>query len=416
MKMKNSIINLTLAVVVAMGTTFTSCSSDEESFVLRSDNHLSFSYALSDENFTVCTNGDWSITSDCDWLSFSTMQGKGDGTTREKVQVTAARNISEAREGTFILHAAGKDLTIACSQEEGAPLTFAQAKLSASLSAGKSVDGISVDVPYSYGYKGQKIVLHASLSGAGAEGLSIADQTFTLESTEGTLHLYLMGAPTSSGPLVIKISSDDATANTAMLQTSVLSKVILEQHFDLMLWGGDVIGNKTGIMGTFIAGDSGKIIDSTKSPTTCKATTDGSNDLILTMAESYRQLRGFSGWDGSKIYEHPGYIKMGTASAIGKVITPALSELTDGVTSVKVTCRAAQYIAESGGKLTITVLDGGTPSINAYTYKYAGTKAGGTWEDVSFTIDGVTKKTKIQFSSQGNKRFCMDDIVISESK
>lgn len=414
--MKNNIINLALAAMVAMGSTFTSCSSDEDAFVLRSDDHLNFSYAQTDEDFTVCTNGDWSITSDCDWLSFSAMQGKGDGTTREKVVVTAARNISDAREGTFILHAAGKDLTVTCQQEEGAPLTFAQAKLTASLSAGQSAEGIFVDVPYSYGYVGQEITLHATLSGAGSEGLSVADKTFTLDGPAGTLHLPLAGTPTSSGPLVIKVSSDDATANTAMAQTSVLSKVILEQHFDLMLWGGDVIGNKTGIMGTFMAGDGGKVIDPSVKPATCKASADGSNDLILTMAESYRQLRGFSGWGGAKIYEHPGYIKMGTASAIGKVITPALGELSKGVTSVKVTCRVAQYITESGGKLTITVLNGGTPSISSYTYKNAGTKTNGTWEDVSFTIDGVTKDTKIQFSTQGNKRFCMDDIVISEDK
>ena len=51
-----------------------------------------------------------------------------------------------------------------------------------------------------------------------------------------------------------------------------------------------------------------------------------------------------------------------------------------------------------------------------YTYKNAGTKTGGTWEDVSFTVDGVNSETKIQFSTEGNMRFCMDNIIISEGK
>lgn len=414
--MNNIIKHFALAAIVAVGALATSCSSDDDPFVLRSDDNLSFSYAIEAKDFTVCTNGDWTITSDCPWLSFSATSGKGDGTTREKIEVTAERNISDAREGSFILHAAGRDLTVVCSQAEGAPLTFASSSISGSLQAGKAADEINISVPYTYGYAGQTITLHATLSGAGAAGLSVADQSFTLSSPSGTLSLPISGTPTTAGPLVIKVVSDDATANTSMVQTSVLSKVVLEQHFDLMLWGGDVVANKTGITGSFIAGDGGKVIDTSQPVATCKASTDGSNDLILTMAESYRVLRGFSGWDGAKIYEHPGYIKMGTASAIGYVITPALEGLSDGTTSVKVTCRVAQYITEKGGSLTITVLNGGTPSIDQYTYKYTPTKTTSTWEDLSFTIDGVNKATKVKFSTTGNKRFCMDDIVISEGK
>lgn len=415
-KMKTSIINMVLAALMVVGNMFVSCSSDDEMFVLRSDDNLNFSYALDQKNFTVCTNGEWSITTDCDWLSFSEMEGKGDGTTRKNVVVTAARNISEARQGTFILHAAGKDLTVNCQQEEGAPLTFGQARLTGSLQAGKLAEDVFVEVPYSYGVVGTDLTLHASLSGAACEGLSIADKTFTLDATSGMLRLLLTGTPLTSGPLIVKVSSDDATANTSLVQVTVLSKVILEQHFDLMLWGGDVIGNKTGIKGVFMTGDGGKVIDPSQPAVACKATDDGSNDLILTMAESYRQLRGFSGWDGAKIYEHPGYIKMGTASAIGHVITPALGELSKGVTSVKVSCRVAQYYKESGGTLTIKVLNGGTPSISTYVYKNAGTAKGGTWEDVSFTVNGVNSDTKIQFSTEGNMRFCMDDVIISEGE
>lgn len=414
--MKTRIFNIILVAMVALGSIFTSCSDDADSFVLRSDDNLNFTYAQDSKEFTVCTNGDWNITSDCDWLTFSVTQGKGDGTTREKVIVTADRNISNAREAEFVLHAAGKDLPVSCSQAEGAPLTLGQAKVSGSLQAGQEIDQVNIEIPYAYGYKGEELSVSATLSGAGADGIVASSKHFTLDASEGTLLLPLSGTPVTSGPLVIKIETDEPTANTVVAQTSVLSKVILEQHFDLMLWGGDVVANKAGVQGVFMAGDGGKVIDPSQPVAACKATTDGSNDLILTMSESYRQLRGFSGWGGAKIYEHPGYVKMGTASVIGRLITPALGTLSEGVSSVKVTCRVAQYNNESGGRLTIMVLNGGTPSIATYTYKNAGTKTGGTWEDVSFTVDGVNSETKIQFSTEGNMRFCMDNIVISEGK
>lgn len=416
-KMKTKILNLALIATLAIcGYSVSSCTSDEESFVLRSDDNLSFSYAQDSKDFTICTNGDWSITSDCDWLSFSSVRGKGDGTTREKIVVTSAYNTQAARQGTFVLHAAGKDLTVTCQQEEGAPLTFGKGKVSGALKAGQQIEDISIEVPYSYGYAGQKITLHTTLSGAGSEGLKVNDKSFTLDAPAGTLSLPLEGKPTASGPLSIKIQSNDETANSIVIQCNVLSKILLEQHFDLMLWGGDVIAYKPGIKGVFVSGDGGKVIDTTQPATTCKATDDGSNDLILTMAESYRQLRGFSGWDGAKIYEHPGYVKMGTASAIGKLITPAISNLSEGTTRIKVTCRVAQYYKENGGAMIITVLGGGTPSVSSYTYKNAGTAKGGSWEEVAFMVNGVTAETQIQFSTQGNKRFCMDDIVISEEK
>lgn len=408
-----------IAVALAVAGAVTSCSDDDEAFVLRSDSSLKFSYSQEDKDFTVCTDGDWSITTGSDWLTFSTTSGKGDGTTREKIIVTAARNISEARTDSFILHAAGRDLTVVCQQEEGSPLTFGQAKLSGSLQAGMAADGTMVDVPYSYGYAGQTIKLHATLSGPGAEGLSIADREFTLTSAAGTLSLPLTGTPTTSGSLMIKIESDDATANTTVLSANILSKVLLEQHFDLMLWGSDIVNYKKGIKGSFVKDASGKyVIDETKTVAECSATADGSNDLILSMAESYRQLRGFSGWGGERIYEHPGYVKVGTGTKAGWIITPAIGSLTEGITTVKVTCRVNQYYSEKNGSLTIEVLNGGTPSVASYKYKYAGNNKNtvGTWEDVSFTISGAGSDTKVKFSTSGNLRFCIDDIVISEGK
>jgi hypothetical protein len=412
MAMKHTIYMTAFALIIS-ALSMTSCSKDEDSFVLRSDSELHFSYASGVKDFTVCTTGDWSVTTSSPWLSFNVTEGTGDGVSRQSIQVISARNTGEARRDSFILHAAGKDLTVVCLQDEGAPLTFGKGKLSGSMQVAKASQ-LSLELPYSYGYKGMQLNLHATFSGAGAHGLSINDTTLVLDAEKGTLVLPVVGTPTSAGPVVIKVAADDNSVTPAIMQASVLSRVLLEQHFDLMIWGGELINYLPGVMGGFMTGDGGKVIDPSIEVAECKATTDGSNDLVLTMAESYRQLRGFSGWDGARIYEHPGYVKIGTASLIGKIVTPALSDLSDGITSVKVTCRVAQYISESKGSLTIKAVNGGTPSIDKYTYQYAGTKTGCTWEDISFTVSGVNKKTKIEFSTEGNMRFCIDDVIISE--
>lgn len=412
--MKASFFIAALSLLMGVGA-LSSCSSDDSNFVLRSDSQLHFSYAAGERDFTVCTDGDWSVTTQSSWLSFDKTSGTGDGSTRQKIQVLSARNTGAERLDSFVLHAAGRDLTVYCRQDEGAPFTFGSAKLSGSLQMGKRAD-LSVVLPYSYGYQGMTLKLHTALSGAGAEGLAVNDTTVTLSGETGTIELPVIGTPESAGPVLIKVSADASDVSPVVVQTSVLSQVLLEQHFDQMVWGGDVINYQPGIMGGFMVGDGGKVIDPSIAVASCKASTDGSNDLILTMAESYRRLRGLDGWDGARIYEHPGYVKIGTAKLVGTIITPALSRLSDGVKTVKVTCRVAQYLSESGGTLTIEAIGGGIPSMTTYAYQHAGTKTGCTWENVEFTVSGVTKGTKIAFSTKDNKRFCLDDVVISEGK
>ncbi len=401
-----------LATLTVVG--LASCSSDDESFVLRSDSRLVFTSAGGEKAFTVCTDGAWSVTTNAPWIAFDKSGGTGDGVTRDKITVSALRNIGDLRTDSFILHAVGQDLPVVCTQEEGAPLHLGTAKLTGALQVNVPAEGVGIEVPYTYGYAGGKVRVSAALSGTGAEGLSVEARDFVMDGEKGTFTLPLSGTPTQAGPLSITVTTDDATANTSAMQATVLAQVVLEEHFDLMLWGGDVVAGKKGIKGGFKKTGDGTVIDESVAVTACSATTDGSNDLVLTHAESYRQLRGFSGWSGVKVYEHPGYVKAGTASIAGSVITPALARLSAGASRVTVTCRVAQYVKESGGAVAISVTGGGTPSITRYTFENAGKTSSSTWESVSFTIDNPTRDTKIVFAAEGNKRFCIDDVVVSE--
>ncbi len=400
--------------IILLGTSFlTGCSNDKDSFVLRSDNHLSLDYNEQTTSFTICTNGEWNVTTNASWISFSKSEGAGDGTTREETLVKVTRNISSARTDSFILHAAGKDLAVVVDQEEGHPLTLGTATISPSLESGVSAEGTCIKIPYTYGYSGETVTLTPVLSGDAAIGLSVKSMTTTLASNSGTIEIPLSGTPVIPGELIINVSADDASITPVSLTTNVNARLIIDQHFDLMLWGSDIVAYKKGIKGGFMDGEGGKVIDPSVAVVACSATADGSYDLFSSMAPSYRELRGIATWTGSVVYEHPGYVKAGGGGKTGYVTTPAFGYVPVSGT-VNVTCKVAQYYGESGGSLTINVSGGGTPSISEYEYQYPGTTKGSTWENVSFSISHVTTDTKITFGTKGNLRFCIDDIVVSE--
>ena len=194
--------------IVTLLSLLVSCSDNNESVLLGSDDQLSFSSSGADSKFTVCASGAWEITTDADWLTFSKSKGEGDGQTREQIIVTAARNTSTARQATFLLTAAGKTLTVTCQQEEGHPFKLGTASLSASLEIGKSATGVMINIPYEYGYKDMNLSVHTVLSGAGAAGLQVDDQNITLDTATGMLSLPITGRPTSAGNLVITVSTN----------------------------------------------------------------------------------------------------------------------------------------------------------------------------------------------------------------
>ena len=400
-----------MALIAVLGA----CSDNSESILLGSDDRLYFSSAEDGRTFTVCASGAWQITTEVQWLSFSKSNGEGDGRTRERIIVSAAHNTGAARQASFQLSAAGKTLVVNCEQEEGHPFKLGTASLSSSLQVGQSATGVSVNIPYEYGYKGMKLGLHVSLGGDAAEGLTVEDETITLEAATGTFSIPIGGTPARSGKLTVTISTDQADVAPVSLNTTVNDRIILEQHFDLCVYGGDFVGGHPGTMPTWIKDGNGKNIppEPLGNLQSRTANQDGSNDLFATMAHSYLISKGLEDWEGSKVYERPGYIKLGTASAVGKIVTPAFGALGKDKSNVEVALRVAEWVDEEGGSLVISFEGSGTPSIATYTYKHVKAKAGSEWEDVRFTIRDASADTRIIFTTKGNKRFAIDDIVVS---
>lgn len=402
-----------------MGLFIITACSDDESFVIRNTDSLEFSYKESTEELTVCTNGKWTITTEDTWFTLSDTLGKGDGTTRESIKVTASRNLGAARKGELVLHAAGEDLVIEVKQDEGT-LIVGTPSIAGTYMARQAIENGLISIPYTKGSKGQEITFTTAVSGPAASGITVATKTVTLDSEEGTVSIPVTGTPTTYGDVLFTVSTNVQGLAPVALTTKVtkgIAVVYYEQHFDLMKWGGDCVAGLEGIKGAFVAASdgSGSVINDAITPSTCTVASDGSNDLTSTMAPSYRDLRGFTGFTGKRVYERPGYIKIGTQSSTdGNIVTPALNNILASKTNVNVSLKVSQFFQDNSGVLYITILNGGTSSMAEYTMRPGSDMV---WETVNFTITDATPDTQIKISAAAvaYRRFCVDDIVVTQA-
>ena len=113
-----------------------------------------------------------------------------------------------------------------------------------------------------------------------------------------------------------------------------------------------------------------------------------------------------TGWTGSKIYADAGRIKLGTGSANGYIVTPAV----DIPAGAALTCKIAQYGSDTGTvDIQLSANGGEFASLLDEAVKPA---ADG--ETVTVNFAGAASGAKIKFVSSA-KRFYLDDVVISGS-
>ena len=128
-------------------------------------------------------------------------------------------------------------------------------------------------------------------------------------------------------------------------------------------------------------------------------------------------MRGvLGGWTGLKVYEHPGYLKIGTSSTAGYLTTPPLSVLT-GTCDIAVSFEAMAWETNTSvvTPLTFTITGGGAPSISGFDLPTRRAKKAGTWSKIEFTVEGATPETQITINSgktSGAIRFIIDNIKV----
>ncbi|NLO71611.1 MAG: BACON domain-containing protein [Porphyromonadaceae bacterium] len=393
-----------------------SCKEEDEPFVLRDTDLLEFNYEASSQTFTVCTNGEWFARSEDNWITVSPESGVGDGVTREEVNVLVTRSTGNLRKGVVSISAAGKDLEISIIQEEGF-LIFGKPYLSEPLAKGVSIEDISIMIPYSRAVGNEVLDVSFNSTGASA-GISILENQVSLDGENGVVAIPLSGTPEETGEVLFALVLGGNTAIEPLV-TSVAKgpvKTYFEMNFNQLIMGGDHVAKVKGIVldtdkTPWIKDDNNK----TELPAnpaykeSASGNTDGSSDIFATMGPIFRELRELSDWEGLRVYERPGYVKIGTAASTdGFIATPALSNI-PGTEDVKVSFKAARWNEDSGVKVLIEIQGEGTASVQEIDLDNL------EWELKEFLIEGASSNTRVTFKCfpGAGKRFCIDDIIVT---
>lgn len=333
--MKN--INIAFYLIIAITAFLFSCEKQEgEEFLKRNIRALAFSYQEEQQEFTIRATGNWriDIPEEFSWISVSPQTGTGDGVTYEKITVSCTRNISDERQGKLLLSGSGQsDVEITVTQSNGlfewsTHANGAKIAIRNNLRVNTNSTA-AIAVPYSKAVGDETVDIEASITGKGAEGLSIPQTTATItEEGDGYLLIPIEGTATQQGGATIslKVDGEDFGEVTTLVG---IGETILRQNFDLLLWGGDAIGNRPGVSSVNATNDL-SMNDETVPVAigTNGANGSGVTSTIRTSNPTFYAQIGLQGWLGLRNYMRPGYLQLGATSAtdnqFGSLISPGL--------------------------------------------------------------------------------------------
>lgn len=238
----------------------------------------------------------------------------------------------------------------------------------------------------------------------------------------GTISVPITGVPVTLGEVVCHVTfkldgvvkfQGDVSGNVSS------SNEVFGMGFDLFKWGGDYPNNKKG-PGPNGKDGAGKEFDGTEpaEPDVISAGSDGTSDVFNTMGETYRINRGVEKWSGLRVYEHPGYVKLGVTANGGWIMTPELESLSAAPETVSVSIdflrfdnETGTYIVSAEGAGVVTNGEVNNTVLPAQT-----SAAGRKWKTLTFTVQDATNKTRIKIEAQTYNekgyRINIDNIVV----
>lgn len=229
------------------------------------------------------------------------------------------------------------------------------------------------------------------------------------------------------------------------------SSIILEQYFDLMVYGGDWIpSGKKSNSGRKLASTDPVGIDGTEPATTTASYTTFGMAITseATASSKYLKNRDLTDWGITYGYEFPGYIRLCNSQSktgidyYGILTTPKLSALT-GTSAITLTVDVVRFASE--GNIAVRVLNNGTISSAQVVIEGEGSPMAITpesdgksfyitskhcpkhandalkkWSNFTIVIEGATAETQIcwdtttaETSTAG--RICLDNIVVKKN-
>lgn len=353
---------------------FSSCSGSEDEFLKRNLNDLSFDYIESSNTFTIRATGEWSIDvpSEYSWVHITPTSGHGNGVDYETVTVKCDRNKANDRNAVIYLNGSGQsDITINIFQLNGLFewKTFANGKkfdIDKYPKVGEE-STTSIRIPYLKAMGDEKYPVEVTISGKGADGLSVSQTEVTIvEEGDGAILIPIKGTPTTQGLIEVKLSINEIEFGTDVTIAAIGEKII-SQKFDKLLWGGDCIGNKSGVVST--ASNAELALDN--ATRACAVGDNGTAGLTSTIRganPAFMASIEMEGWLGYRNYMRPGYIQLGatatTDKEFGSLITPGLNIPSGKRYDILVQFKGAKYNSPSVDKIMFALYPKGQTGFN----------------------------------------------------
>ncbi|ACU05965.1 BACON domain-containing protein [Pedobacter heparinus] len=433
---------LCLFLLLALNTCFYSCSKNEdEPFLKRNLDELSFNYFEESKEFTIRATGDWSIDIPAgnEWIKVEPSSGTGDGKSYQKIKVTCLQNISEKREGTIYLNGAGQaNVPLKVRQNNGLFEWYKYPNgkylaLTGTLIAQQN-SNLQIKIPYRKAIGNESFPVQVSLTGKGAAGLQFNGNQGTItDRGDGYLYLPVSGTPTTQGELLIQVKVNNQDFGTIQTITAN-GTTLVQQNFAKFLWGGDCIGNKDGVTSTKAIAEM-SLADET---ILCVVGTNGANgsgvtSTIRTSNPTLYKEMGLENWLGVRNYMRPGYLQLGatsaTATEFGSIITPGLALGAGETKDILVTFKVAFYNAPFPSSVLVglfpkSVLGVNIANLNLLTNKESIPLEMNTltWVEVSCVIKNATNASSLaillpestnQAGTVQASRLYIDDIIVT---
>ncbi len=365
----------------------------------------------------VCKDAD-GATVDQSWLTLDPDHGVGNGVQYQYLTVVATRNTGGKRTAVVTLSSTTRNesVTVDITQDDGT-FSVSNPSLYGSLQANVESQAL-LQVDYDKALGGEDVSMKFSFEG-NSRGLSIDDYAGSIpEEGKGSLMFPIKGVPSDIGTVKLKMlmKIDGRTIFDDVIALGIQSEnIIFEQAFSKMKWGGDLMANKKGMCpgGKQTSGQDVTGLETADGEVSVG--TDGAGDAFKSMGDVYRANRDLTGWSGERVYEHPGYIKLGTGSNFGWLMTPAMASLTSAPQTVVVSFDVCLYDGsddavifsvegsgsiEGGGEILL-------PSFSGW--------ANAKWTTVTKVVNGATSATKFKWTTtktDGKGRFVLDNISV----
>ena len=239
-----------------------------------------------------------------------------------------------------------------------------------------------------------------------------ADKRFSVPYLDSSRSFYIVVENIATGyksnPFEVSLSA-----------THVRSEVI-SQNFDNLFWGYDYINVAQGVALADDIKPKTYVVESLTDAIEDSHPTNDVNDnggYLFDYKASMLKLMGFEGWPkGDKVYLMPGYVKLGTASGVGKLKTPAFSVLENETENIEVSFSAAIFsntYNASGGKVNLSILKGDGTTLLSKDFNLKGVNGRPSWNNFSVEVEGVTADCYCEIkTSTAVKQVCVDNLKI----